>query len=225
MTQHGPNPADSVTLRDALRGLRHAMRRGGETLFDMPVAALPGPAAQIAGAMLRHGGELAKGVDEVASSLAKRLLGPGPQSAASFPEIAGDSNAATRFATACYVALQAALKQMGVTDALIVESAARMAYRRIAPQIGHLPEPRIAADLTLQMLELRVLHGAGEAAPLASFAVLLWLQSDRREDEDQAALEAAVDLARVLADDLRAACAAQDADRLQQLYAEFVNHV
>ena len=72
-----PSPLpDAMPLRDALRGLRHAVRRWGETLLEtMPVDALPRPAAELAGAVLREVGEIARGVDEVASGFARFALG------------------------------------------------------------------------------------------------------------------------------------------------------
>ena len=46
--------SDPMSLRDALRGLRHAVRRGGESFLDaMPINALPRPAADLAGVALR----------------------------------------------------------------------------------------------------------------------------------------------------------------------------
>ena len=72
-----------MPLREALRGLRFLLRRGGETLADtMSVETLPKPAADLAGAVLREVGGLARNVDEVASGLAKTILGGhAPQSA------------------------------------------------------------------------------------------------------------------------------------------------
>ncbi|REF73243.1 hypothetical protein E3U25_01970 (plasmid) [Paracoccus versutus] len=220
-----PIAPDIISLRDALRGLRYALRRGGETLSEIPVATLPEPAGRIAGAVLRQGGELAKGADQVVSNVAKRLLGSEAGPIPAMPEIISDSNSPERFAAACYTALKAALRQLNFGEALIVESAARLAYRRIAPTIGNLPEPVVAAELTVQLLDLHAIHGAEDAEALAVFAVLLWLQSDRADVEELASLEASVDLAKVLRDDVLSASAARDKERLGKLYAEFINHV
>ena len=78
MVQHSPVRPDPMTLRDALRGLRHAMRRGGESLFELPVGVLPRPAAQIAGVVLKGGERLAREADRLASGLARRVLEPAP---------------------------------------------------------------------------------------------------------------------------------------------------
>jgi hypothetical protein len=61
--------------------------------------------------------------------------------------------------------------------------------------------------------------------PVAVFAVLLWLQATRSEDENEDALNAAVDLAVALADDVALACAARDVTQIAALYAKFAAHV
>jgi hypothetical protein len=220
-----PLAPDILNLRDALRGVRHVLRRSGETLSEVPAATLPDPVAKIAGAVLRHGGELAKGADKMASGLAKRLLGGSSDSAPSMSEIIADRHAPEVFAATSYVALRAVLQQQGIEDALIVESAARAAYTQLAPDLGNAPEPILAANLTQLILDMNVVCGAGEARQLAIFAVVLWLMSDRPQSGSTAALEAAVDLASVLRQDIIAACDARDHGRLVKLYAEFINHV
>jgi hypothetical protein len=195
-----PLAPDILNLRDALRGVRHVLRRSGETLSEVPAATLPDPVAKIAGAVLRHGGE-------------------------SMSEIIADRHAPEVFAATSYVALRAVLQQQGIEDALIVESAARAAYTQLAPDLGNAPEPILAANLTQLILDMNVVCGAGEARQLAIFAVVLWLMSDRPQSGSTAALEAAVDLASVLRQDIIAACDARDHGRLVKLYAEFINHV
>jgi hypothetical protein len=54
---------------------------------------------------------------------------------------------------------------------------------------------------------------------------MLWLQSQRPEAEDEAALDAATDLAVALAADITTACTARDPAALAALYAEFASHV
>jgi len=222
-----------MPLREALRGLRHVLRRGGETLRDtMPVEALPKPAADLAGGVLREVTSLARGMDEVASGLAKTVLGQ----AGSLPVHdsaggpAGGPEADARFAAAAYAALRAVLRHLGAPGAFVSEAGARRAHgeHRAAGSAS-------AADLTLRLIAARVIRDAtaAEAArvpgaalePVAVFALMLWLQADRPEDEGEAALDAAADLAVALAGDVAAAAAAQDAARLGALYAEFSAHV
>jgi hypothetical protein len=54
---------------------------------------------------------------------------------------------------------------------------------------------------------------------------LLWLQSNRTEAEDEAALASATDLALVLANETDAAFCTRDSTKLSALYAEFAAHV
>jgi hypothetical protein len=61
--------------------------------------------------------------------------------------------------------------------------------------------------------------------PVALFAVMLWLQSQRPEAEDEAALDAATDLSVALASDVSTACTHGNHQNLAALYIEFASHV
>lgn len=225
MPHFPPASPDLAALRDALRGLRFVLRRGGERISEAPIPALPAPAGQFAEVALRHGGELVKEVDRIASAVAKSLLSSGLESDARMSKIVAGHNSAELFATASYAALRRALDRLGAGDALISESAARSAYLQAAPLIGVQSEAEVAAELTVQLLDLDEIRGATEMAPLAIFAMLLWLQSDRPEAEDRASFEAAVDLAHAIRQDVLSACKARDQSRLSALYSEFIDHV
>lgn len=239
-----PNPQpilpDAMPLREALRGLRHMLRRGGETLIEtMGVEAQPraeaGLAAGFAGVVLREVEAIAKGVDRAASGLAKTMLGQPEPAAPMLGKIAAGPGSEAVFAAACYSALRAVLHRLGTPGVFISEAAARRAYHRIAGQGPQGPATDFAAALTLLLLEGHVLRGAsaeeaarvpqGPLEPVAVFAVMLWLLSERPEAEDEAALDAATDLALAVAPDVAAAVAAGDAARLQRLFAEFAAHV
>ena len=122
----------------------------------------------------------------------------------------------------------------GTPSGWVSETAARLAYQQAKPAADRAPEAN-AADLALAMIDQKVLRDIAAAdaarlppatlAPVTLFTVLLWLQSERPEDEDEAALDSAADLAMVLAPDVTAACAARDATRLAALFAEFASHV
>ena len=102
-------------------------------------------------------------------------------------------------------------------------------------RVPGLTDARLAAQLTLDLLAAKVIRTptADEAAqvpggalqPVAIFAVLLWLQSDRAEPDNETALAAASDLAVALAGDVAKACADQNPDRLETLYAKYAPHV
>ena len=66
---------------------------------------------------------------------------------------------------------------------------------------------------------------AEREGPVTIFTVLLWLQSERPDDEDEAALDSAADLAMALAADIALACTTRNRERLAALYAEFAAHV
>ena len=217
-----------MPLREALRGLRFMLRRGGETLIDtMTMQGLPKPAADLAGAVLREVGDIARNVDEIASGLAKTVLsGQEPQSL-TLSDLSRGHGGDAQFGAAVYVALRSVLRRLGAPWVFVSEAAARHAYG-----IGDHAD---AATLTINLLNARVVRGttAQEAArvpgsalePVAIFAVLLWLQSTRSEDENEAALDAATDLAVALAAEVDKACAARDTRRIAALYARYVSHV
>ena len=217
-----------MPLREALRGLRFMLRRGGETLVDtMTMQGLPKPAADLAGAVLREMGGIARNVDEIASGLAKTVLsGQEPQSL-TLSDLSRGHGGDAQFGAAVYVALRSVLRRLGAPWVFVSEAAARHAYG-----IGDHAD---AATLTINLLNARVVRGttAQEAArvpgsalePVAIFAVLLWLQSTRSEDENEAALDAATDLAVALAAEVDKACAARDTRRIAALYARYVSHV
>ncbi len=243
-----------MPLREALRGLRHVMRRGGATFRDtLSVDVLPRPAADLAGSVLRDAEHLARGADRIASDLAKKVLGGTELSPASLDDLAAAGNDGALFAAGAYPALGSILGRLGVEDAFVSEAAARSAFsqavagsgeRQSAGEQADIREPqersanaqaRLAARLTLAMIGTRALRGLSGATntrvpaaalePVALFSLMLWLQSGAREEENAAALLAATDLAVVLADDITAATAARDTDRLAALYTEFASHV
>ena len=231
-----PIPPDPMPLREALRGLRFMLRRGGETLADtMSVETLPKPAADLAGAVLREVGGLARNVDEVASGLAKTILGGRAPPSKTLDALSITQDAGAQFAAAVYVALRAVLRRLGAPGVFVSEAAARAAFDRNIAQPGTDAAPESAAALTVDLLEARVIRGAtaGEAAhvpgaalePVAIFAVMLWLQSARSDDDNEAALDAAADLSVAVAADVAAACQARDPAQIGALYAKLVAHV
>ncbi len=230
-----PNPLpDAMPLRDALRGLRHAVRRGGETLLDvMPLDQLPPPASHLAGVVMREVGELAKGVGEVAAGLARLALGG--SDAPHAMHLTAREGAEDAFAQGIYAALRLVLRRLDAPSVYVSETAARMAYVALRPDQRHGADADIAAALSLSLAEAKVMRGAsaqdaahvpGKAIEhVALFAVLLWVQSTRSEAEDEAALASATDLALALAAEADAAFCNRDSAKLAALYAEFSGHV
>ena len=235
MSSQSPIRPDPMPLREALRGLRHVLRRGGETLAEtISVDALPRPAADLAGAVLREVGGLVQRVDMVASGLAKSVLGGNDPAVTSLTDLGLVRDADARFAEAVYVALRSVLKRLGAPGAFVSEASARKVYAQALAR-NRDASSAMAAVLTLDLLAARVLRDATaeEAArvpgaalePVAIFAVLLWLQSARSEQENEAALDAATDLAIAIAHDVARACAEGDIARLTALFEKWAPHV
>jgi hypothetical protein len=236
-----PNPlpiplADAMPLRDALRGLRHAVRRGGESLLDaMPVGQLPSPAAELAGAVLREVGVFAKDVNEMASGLARFALGASDRPHGSLQQLTGREGDEDAFARGVYAALRFVLRRLDAPSVYISETAARLAYLGLTPDQRLGSDAAVSATLSLAIADAKVMRGtsAEDAAHVpgnsleytAIFAVMLWLQSNRSESEDEAALISATDLAVAVATEASAAFAASDTELLAGLYAEFAAHV
>ncbi len=232
-----PNPLpDAMPLRDTLRGLRHAVRRGGETLLDvMPLDQLPPPASQLVGAMIREMGAMAKDMGEVASDFARFALGSSEATDAVPMHLTARLGAEDDFAKGIYGALRLVLQRLDAPSVYISETAARVAYLALLPGQRHGNDANFAAALSLSLVEAKVLRGtsAQDAAHVpgraiehvAIFAVMLWLQSNRSEADDDAALSSATDLALAVATEADAAILVRDIAKLSALYAEFAAHV
>lgn len=227
-------PPDAAPFREALRGIRFLLRRGGATVADtLTLDTLPDPAANLAKRMIREVEGIARSVDEAASTAAKGVLGGNDNPSGKLDEIVGHSTASAEFGRAIYMALDAVLRRIGVGDAFVSEMSARAvfaAWRQDHPD----GEPQDwAADLTLRLLAARVIRGAvpvgnggiGNVEPVALFAVMLWLQSDRSESENEAVLEAAADIALARAMEIAATIGSADRSRIAALYRKYVDHV
>lgn len=232
-TFHRP---DAMPLREALRGLRFFLRRGGETFAEtFDLEALPKPAFDFANVALREAEDIARSVDEIASEVAKAVLGGAASSAVPLQDYMGKQNASGEFALAFYVALSAVLRHLGAPSVLVSEAAARNAFEKLAAQAPGVTVEDRAAQLTLCLLEARVMRGTtaqqaalvpGAALEFVSlFAVILWLQAARSDDENEAALMAATDMAVAMASQISAAVTQKSADQIAALFSKYVSHV
>ena len=227
---------DPMPLREALRGLRFMLRRGGETIVEtMAVETLPKPVSTLAGAVLHKVGGLARNVDEAACGFAKSVLGGHDAQNLTLQDLSMAGRTEADLAAAVYVALSTVLGRLGAPGVFVSEAAARKVFAQTLAQGGIGATAVTAAKLTLDLLDARVIRGttAQQAAqvqgsalePVAIFTVILWLQSTRSDDENAEALDAATDLAVVLAQDVAKACAVRDAAKLEALYEKFASHV
>lgn len=233
-------PPDPMPLREALRGLRFLLRRGGETLAEtITVEALPKPASHLASAVMNEVGGIVRSVDTVASSAAKKILGGTENPTAPLAELVHHETAEAEFAQAIYVALTAVLRRFGATSFFVSEMSARSTFAAWRKQDTGTEAGQHAADLTLRLLDARVIRGIatertglptagsvpGALDGAALFAVLLWLQSTRSDAENEAALDAAADIALAKTPEITRALSARNLDEIAALYRKYVDHV
>lgn len=231
-----PLPTDAMHLREALRGLRFLLRRGRETVADtLDLDGLPKPASSLATVVLREADEIARSVGSLASKAVKTVLGGSGNLLASLDQIIDHEGAEIEFAQSIYLALGKVLERLGAENVFISEMAARSVFVDWRQQgLGAAPGDGLA-DLTLRLLEARVIRGVmtepSAAVPLqdiddvAIFAVLLWLQSPRSDEENEAALLSATDIAQVKADEVAAAVRGNSKERIAALYRKYASHV
>lgn len=227
-------PPDAAPLREALRGIRFLLRRGGATVAEtLTLDALPDPAANIAKRMMSEVEGLARTVDEATSTAAKGVLGGHDSLPDRLDEIVGHSTAPAEFGLAIYMALNAVLPRIGVNDAFVSEMSARSVFAGWRGSFVDGDPQDWAADLTLRLLSARVIRGAvspansaiGKFEPVALFAALLWMQSDRSETENESVLEAAADIAVARAPEIVTIVGSGDRSRIAALYRKYVDHV
>jgi hypothetical protein len=235
VSSHMPMGPDPMPLREALRGLRHVLRKGGQTFADtISTDGMPKPAAALANSALREAKGILHSIDKATSGLAKTVLGGERATALHLSDLPNTPDADVQFSNAVYVALSSVLAQIGAADVFISEAAARNAYRNAALREGD-ADATMAATLTLELLSARVLRGstarqdvrvpAAWLDAVAVFAVLLWMQSERSDAENLAALAAATDLSIAVAAEVARACEDKTADQIAALYEKYVPHV
>ena len=182
----------------------------------------------MAGLLLRDAGQLAQGIEDVASDLARMAL---TETRAPLPDISAEAD---RFSPAFYAALRAVLARLDALPAHVSEPAIRHACAARSGEPGQTPADRAAA-LSLALRQARVLRGAtlhattplpeSQLEGLAIFAVMLCLLADRSEGEEDQALASATDLALALGPEVAAAFDAPDPVALSELYAKYARHV
>jgi hypothetical protein len=226
-------PPDAAPLREALRGIRFLLRRGGATVAEtLTLNALPDPAADLAKRMMRDVEGIARSVDEAASAAAKSVLGGQDSPSETLDKLVNHSTATAEFGRAIYLALGVVLRRIGVSDAFVSEMSARSSFAAWRRDHSDGESEDWAADLTLRLMEARIIRGtvasganSRDAEPVALFAVLLWLQSDRSDSENDTVLEAAADIALAKAREVAATVRSADRAAIAALYRKYVEHV
>ncbi|NIA68702.1 hypothetical protein HBA54_08870 [Pelagibius litoralis] len=233
--------AARLPLKDALRMLRFTVKRG-RTLLDKPLAPGPSPISGMARAVLNDFDQIADRVNDVAAGLSRRFLDTdesGRLYSATLADIENIGEAEIVFAQAAYHGLTRALRHLGTTEGLVSEVRMAEAYKA-AVQSGAAEKDRfaLAAALMQELVKRGVvrdlLSGSTEEgdcltetdlAKVAIFALILWFLVDRQDDEDDAEglLLTCCDMARALKSDL--AESLDDAERLQDLIAAYVDKI
>ncbi len=229
-------PPDPVPLREALRGLRHALRSGGETLAQaVPLDSLPREAAVLTRGAMKTADGIARRIDHTASQVAHRFLCPLAPHDATLQNLSKRGlSAADDFGVLGYEGLALILKEIGPRQAFISEAGARRAWLQV---IGANPpqEPvALAAALFAALREQRVLRDVeaepagmldpGEVVPVAIFTLLLWLLTRPNEAatlEDSLAQSRALTRARTMARDIARADSVGNTARMAELFAQF----
>ncbi len=236
MSRHKFIPEDTMPLREALRGLRFLLRRGGETIVDtLNVETLPKPASHLAGAVLREVEGLVRSLDGLASGVVKTMLGGQMSQSVPLQDLIDRPDSGAEFSAAFYVAMSAVLRRLGAETVFVSEAAARRVFANMGAQLPEVSAVMQAANLSLRLLEARVIRGttaeqaarvAGAALePVSLFAVILWLQSDRTDADNETVLTAATDMAVALAAEVAQAFEKRDSAQIAALYAKYVPHV
>lgn len=129
-----PGP-ETAPIKDALRGLRHALRRGRETLEGSVPASLPAPASAVARSLLKDIGHIARGIDHVAYGVAVSVFGTTSAEAVRMDDLTASEDSRIRFSGACYEALKHVLRRLGEARPLVSEAAVQRAAARLAGEL------------------------------------------------------------------------------------------
>lgn len=228
---------DPVPLREALRGLRHVLRSGGETLAQaVPLESLPQEAAALTRGAMKTADGIARRIDHTASQMAHRFLCPlAPDDATLQNLMKRGLSAADDFGVLSYEGLALILKEIGPRQAFISEAGARRAWLHVAGSDPQRDPATLAAALFVALREQKVLRdveaepaGAlepGEVVPVAIFALLLWLltRPDGASTLEQSLTQSrALTRAQTIARDIARAASVGNTTRIAELFAQFL---
>lgn len=227
----------AVSVKDALRVARHALREGRRRLAPplppdapfAPVATLAarGVDAAVAGC-LDAAARAARAARDHAPLAPPRVAMPAP-----LAEIAalaaGGERGRMALAEGGYAALRIILARLGEEDALVLEHPLRDAFDAARSDAGH--DAQAAAALALALAragaapQSAVGAQAGAALALAALAVS---RAGPAPQEGRALLEAAADMAAAVADEIAAALdapAPDDRARMAALMSAYADHL
>lgn len=223
---------DAAQLKDALRGLRYVFRRGCDAVQATAPTKLPPPASRIALTAIREMGLLARNVDQIVSSVVHTVFGEVTLGSHKLQDMVAPGGLSEEFSAVFYETMKIVLSQLGASRALVSQSAGRKAFAQVMSCDA--PE-HFAAQLTLQLLReepVRIDYldahspvSKETVAQVAVFSVLLYLLSDRDNEDYAKMIQAATNLATALQDEIAQACRTQDGAVLSSLFARYAAHV
>ena len=227
-----PDFAPQTThLKDVLRSLRYALRRGRDTVKETAPRRLPAPASEIALSALGEIEVLARNVDQFACKLAHSLLEQSAKSK-SFHEVIASSRAQYEFSVAFYETMKLVLSHLGAKRTLINQSAALRAFVRTT---GSQDVYQLAAQLTLHLADDRsiTIDQLDDRLPVtrpgiivvAVFAGMLSLLAEPDDAGREAMIFAATDIAVALQEKILDLYQEKDGSALAALFERCASHV
>lgn len=227
---------DPVPIREALRGVRFALKRGGESLrASVPGQQDPSTAAKFARSVVDEMMDLGHFVNARASAIANSVIGSHPDLKAMLDDVVLSEDADAVFPATIYAAMKIALDRLQIKGVFVSEVAAQKAFKaEKAEGLGD-SVPKFAARLAFRLHEFKLLKGQPIALnsrfnqdailPVCIVGGLLWFQSNRHDDDQMDALHSAIDLALIKADDIGIVFKSGDQEALAVLFSKYAANV
>lgn len=218
----------AVSVKDALRAARHAMREGRRRLAPPPA---DGPFAPAAGLAARGVDAAVSGCLDAASRAARAVRDHAPLAPprVAFPAsleairalLARGELGRMALAEGGRAALRAILDRLGHGDALVLESPLRHAFDAVRTP-G--PDARVAADLALALARAQAAPQTDAGAQACVALALAVLAASRAQPpQAHALLEAAADMAAAIGDEI--APALDDREKMAALLSAYADHL
>lgn len=193
---------------------------------------LPPPASRIASSALREMGLLARSIDQMVSSVVHTVFGEVRLGSHKLQDMMASGGQSEEFSAVFYETMKIVLGRLGASRALVSQSAGRKAFGQVTSRDA--PE-LFAAQLTLRLLREEPIRiddldayspvSKETVAQVAIFSVLLYLLSDRDDEDCGKMIEAATDLATALQNEITQACQTQDGVALSSFFGRYAPHV
>ncbi len=118
----------TVYIKDALRGIRFAVRQGHEALKERAPRHLPSPASSIALSTLGEIETVAKSIESQVHRIAKAVLGASPYKLSGLTEAMSSVRPAHEFSESYYHLMKLLLKRYGVVEVFMSQRGFEQAF-------------------------------------------------------------------------------------------------